>query len=261
MHEDHENTRRDGRLPDAVWERIGPLLPPRTPHPLGGHRPRVAERQALEALCSVRRTGCQWHARPEPGICARSAAQRRCHAWTAAGVCLALWKRGLGAYDAVPEMDWEGRAMAGAMTQAPLGGEQGGPASARAREARRSAPRPRRGGGPSACLPEGAGAERESARQAAGTDPSPAPRDVRGQRRGRCRGPRRARRIRVHRPPPSAGGRGPSADAGHRVPGAAVGRGAPAAVDESLPARADPLGQDRAQLLGGSSFGLGLYHV
>ena len=41
MPEDHENTRRDWRLPDELWERIVPLLPPRKLPPLGCHRPRV----------------------------------------------------------------------------------------------------------------------------------------------------------------------------------------------------------------------------
>jgi hypothetical protein len=41
MPEDPENTRCDGRLPDELWERMVPLLPPRKPHPWGCHRPRV----------------------------------------------------------------------------------------------------------------------------------------------------------------------------------------------------------------------------
>jgi hypothetical protein len=33
MPNDHEKTRRDWRIPDELWERIAPLLPPRKPHP------------------------------------------------------------------------------------------------------------------------------------------------------------------------------------------------------------------------------------
>jgi putative transposase len=54
----------------------------------------------MEAMVFVRRTGCQWQALQETGLCSRSAAHRRCQAWTAAGVCLALWPSGLGAYEA-----------------------------------------------------------------------------------------------------------------------------------------------------------------
>jgi hypothetical protein len=31
------------RIPDVLWERIVPLLPPRPDHPLGCHNPRVAD--------------------------------------------------------------------------------------------------------------------------------------------------------------------------------------------------------------------------
>ncbi len=50
------------RIPDALWERI-PLLPPERPTPTGG-RPRIPDRQALDAICSVLQTGCQWKALP-----------------------------------------------------------------------------------------------------------------------------------------------------------------------------------------------------
>jgi len=156
MQDDHAKARRDGRLPDAWWERIEPLLPPRKPHPLGCHRPRVDARKAMDAIFFVRRTGCQWHALHETGICSRSAAHRRFQAWTAAGGFLALWAKGLGAYDALQGMDWEWLAMDGAMTKAPLGGETGGQALDRPRQDWDQAPRahrrrwradwPRRGG-------------------------------------------------------------------------------------------------------------------
>ncbi len=32
------------RIPQALWERIAPLLPPRPLHPLGCHNPRVDDR-------------------------------------------------------------------------------------------------------------------------------------------------------------------------------------------------------------------------
>jgi transposase len=33
-----EKVRRDWRIPDELWARIEPLLPPRKAHPLGCHR-------------------------------------------------------------------------------------------------------------------------------------------------------------------------------------------------------------------------------
>ena len=37
------------RIPDELWERLQPLLPPAMPKPKGG-RPRLDDRQALEAI-------------------------------------------------------------------------------------------------------------------------------------------------------------------------------------------------------------------
>src|SRR5439155_4715931 len=95
MPDSHEQTRRDWRIPDALWERIAPLLPPRKPHPLGCHRPRVDDRKAMDAIFFVLRTGCQWNALNETGICSSSAAHRRFQEWTEADVFVALWEQGL----------------------------------------------------------------------------------------------------------------------------------------------------------------------
>jgi transposase len=126
MNDDHTQVRRDWRIPDALWDRIKPLLSPRKPHPLGCHRPRVDDRQAMEAIFFVFRTGCQWKALHETGLCSSSSAHRRFQEWTEAGVFLTLWKMGLADDDALHGIDWEGLAMNGAMTKAPLGGEKGG---------------------------------------------------------------------------------------------------------------------------------------
>jgi putative transposase len=114
------------RIPDALWCRIEPLLPPRPPHPLGCHNPRVADRKAMDAIFFVLRTGCQWGALDATGICSHSAAHRRFQEWAAAGVFVNLWATGLQEYDALKGLDWEWLAMDGAMTKAPLGGERTG---------------------------------------------------------------------------------------------------------------------------------------
>jgi transposase len=139
-----EKVRRDWRMPDGLWQRLVPLLPPRKPHPLGCHRPRVDDRRAMDAIFFVLRTGCQWNALNHTGICSSSAAHRRFQEWTEAGVFLALWQSGLAAYDALQGIDWEWLAMDGAMTKAPLGGEKGGQESHRSREDRDQAERPHR---------------------------------------------------------------------------------------------------------------------
>ena len=47
------------RIPDLLWQRIETLLPPRPPHPLGCHNPRVGDRRAMDAIFFVLRTACQ----------------------------------------------------------------------------------------------------------------------------------------------------------------------------------------------------------
>jgi len=103
-----------------------PLRPPRKPHPLGGHRPRVEARQARDAMFFVLRTGCQGKALPETDICSSRSAHRRFQEWTAAGVFRARLKSGLVAYEALQGIDGEWLARDGAMTQAPLGGKKVG---------------------------------------------------------------------------------------------------------------------------------------
>ena len=57
------------RIPDVVWARMEPLLPARPSHPLGCHNPRVPDRDAMNAILLVLRTGMQWNALDATGIC------------------------------------------------------------------------------------------------------------------------------------------------------------------------------------------------
>jgi transposase len=116
-------------MPDALWERLQPLLPPRPAHPLGCHRPRVDDRRAMDAIFFVLRTGCQWNALRATGICSSSSAHRRFQEWTQAGVFEHLWALGLQEYDELQEIQWAYQAMDGAMTKAPLGGGKNRPQS------------------------------------------------------------------------------------------------------------------------------------
>ncbi len=111
------------RIPDEFWKQMEPLLPPGKPHPLGCHNPRVPNRNAMNAILFVLRTGCQWNALNSTGICSSSSAHRRFLEWTEAGVFEEFWKRGLLEYDKLKGIDWSWLAMDGAMTKAPLGRE------------------------------------------------------------------------------------------------------------------------------------------
>jgi putative transposase len=119
--------RDDGwRMPDWLWGWIEPLLPPRPSHPLGCHNPRVADREAMNAILLVLRTGMQWNALDLTGPAGSSSSQRRFQEWRAAGVFHEIWRQGLLAYDKQVGIDWEWLAADGAITKAPLGGPKTG---------------------------------------------------------------------------------------------------------------------------------------
>jgi transposase len=118
-------TKDDGwRLSDKLWKQIEPLLPPRKPHPLGCHNPRVPDRDAMNAILFVLRTGCQWNALDATGICSCSSAYRRFREWAEAGVFDAFWSTGLVKYDRLKGIDWSWLSMDGAMTKAPVAGSK-----------------------------------------------------------------------------------------------------------------------------------------
>lgn len=120
--------RDDGwRIPDWLWEKIEPLLPPPPSHPLGCHRPRVPNRNAMNAILLVLRTGIQWNALDATVICSSSSAHRRFQEWEQAGVFAAIWREGLLEYDEKVGIDWSFLSADGAMTKAPLGGKETGP--------------------------------------------------------------------------------------------------------------------------------------
>ena len=118
-------TGNDGwRISDALWRQIEPLLPPPKKHPLGCHRPRVPDRNAMEAILYVSRTGCQWEALDRTDMCKHSSAHRRFTEWAEAGVFQKLWQKGLVKYNALKGIDWRWLSMDGAMAKSPLGGEK-----------------------------------------------------------------------------------------------------------------------------------------
>ena len=107
---------------DHLWAVLAPLLPRWVnTHPLGGGRPRVPDRKCANGIFYVLRTGCQWKALDQTGICSGSTAHLRFQQWVAAGVFLKLWQAGLDRYDELKGLDWSWLSMDGAMTKAPLG--------------------------------------------------------------------------------------------------------------------------------------------
>jgi len=121
----NEDINESYKIPDALWAEIESLLPPDNPKPKGG-RPRMDNRQAMNAIFYILRTGCQWNALPR-SMGASSTVHDRFQEWQKADVFHYMWKSGLEKYDALKGLDWEWQSMDGAITKAPLGGEKNRP--------------------------------------------------------------------------------------------------------------------------------------
>ncbi len=107
------------RCPDELWEKIEPLIPARpNTHRFGGGRPRVPDRQCMDGIIFVLRTGCQWKALDATAICSSSTAHRRFQEWEQAGFFEALWTRALADYDAEVGIDWDWLSIDGSMGKA-----------------------------------------------------------------------------------------------------------------------------------------------
>jgi putative transposase len=143
-------------LSDTLWARIEPLLPVHVPkpHPLGRHRRRIADRQVLNGIFFVLRTGCQWKALDATGLCKGSTAHSRFQEWVQAGVFARLWDEALQDYDDLVGLNFSWMALDGSLHKAPLGGEKNGSQPHGPRQRRRQAQPLDRGAG----HPGGAGA-------------------------------------------------------------------------------------------------------
>lgn len=118
------------RISKELWAVLEPLLPEHVnTHRFGGGRPRKPDRVCADGIFYVLRTGCQWKALDETGICPASTAHDRFQQWVKAGVFLKLWQAGVMQFDELKGIDWEWLSMDGAMTKAPLAGGENRPQS------------------------------------------------------------------------------------------------------------------------------------
>ena len=115
---------------DDLWAFLEALLPEHeNPDPWRRGRPRCNDRDAMNGIFFVLRTGCQWNALNATGICSSSTAHRRFQEWCQAGVFAKLWQAGLEVYEELQGLNWAWVSMDGAMTKPPLGGGENRPQS------------------------------------------------------------------------------------------------------------------------------------
>ena len=111
---------------DAVWAAIEPLIPvPTGSHPLGCHRPRVADRLCFWGILIRLVTGCSWvsvEAILERQVSDTTLRARR-DEWITAGVFDQLRAHALHAYDRVIGLDLGEVALDESLHKAPCGGE------------------------------------------------------------------------------------------------------------------------------------------
>jgi transposase len=111
------------QVSDEFLEFFQTLLPKRVnTHRFGGGRPRKPDRDCLNGILFVLRTGCQWKALDATKICPGSTAHDRFQEWEKAGVFAKLFDTALKRYDELRGIDWSFLSLDGAMTKAPLGG-------------------------------------------------------------------------------------------------------------------------------------------
>ena len=113
-------------IDDALWAALAPLLTPRPPRPKGG-RPPADDRDCLEGILYVLRSGCAWHLLPGryPSY---PTCWRRLRDWTAQGVWPRLQEVLLQRLHDAGRVDWSRAVIDSASVRALFGGPTPAPA-------------------------------------------------------------------------------------------------------------------------------------
>jgi len=111
-------------LKEEQWRRIEPLLPENKTGTKGG-RPWADNRQVIEGILWVLRSGARWRDLPErypsPSTC-----WRRLKYWEELGVWLDIWRAFLAELDERGYLDWEETFADGSFAPAKKGGHASG---------------------------------------------------------------------------------------------------------------------------------------
>jgi putative transposase len=124
MRTDRDPQHLSWELPDALWQRMEPLIPAKTGKT--GH-PRTGDLKRITAgIFYVLRTGMPWQACPRARFGPPSTVYDYFAQWVKAGVLARLWVEARAIYDDLQGLEWTWQSIEGAMTKAPLGGEATG---------------------------------------------------------------------------------------------------------------------------------------
>ena len=117
-------------LLEPLWDQFAALLPDRPvydpSHPLGCHKPRIADRIIFEKLIQVLRFGCSYVSIADC-TCGATTIRERRNEWIRAGIFADLKTIARESYDRMVGLALEELAVDGCITKAPGGGECAGP--------------------------------------------------------------------------------------------------------------------------------------
>ena len=112
---------------EPLWVQVAALLPTRqVHHPLGCHRPPIADRVIFDKLIQVLVVGCGYRQIAD-ATCSATTLRRRRDEWIALGLADRLRGAVLGAYDQLFGLQLDHRVVDSCITKAPCGGQVAGP--------------------------------------------------------------------------------------------------------------------------------------
>ena len=113
------------RVVDALWAAVEPQLPEREQrvHPLGCHRPRIADREVFEAILFRLVTGCSWDVAGRLGKGSETTLRTRYNEWNAHGVFDRLVQEAIEGYDRIVGVDLSDVSVDASLHKAPCGGD------------------------------------------------------------------------------------------------------------------------------------------
>lgn len=113
-------------LTEALWDNLFPLIPQRQDcHPLGCHRPRVADRLVFDRLLVLLTSGCSYQQASDKD-CSATTLRRRRKEWSNLGIGEDLEVLALTKYDQRFGLALSHISIDGCITKAPSGGEVAG---------------------------------------------------------------------------------------------------------------------------------------
>ena len=123
-------------LIEPLWDQFAALIPPHVDtHPLGCHRPRIADRVVFDKLLQVLVLGASYD-KASDSTCSATTIRTRCDEWIHAGVFDQLEQLCLDAYDQIVGLDLSNVTVDGCIVKAPCGGEAAGKSPVDARQTR-----------------------------------------------------------------------------------------------------------------------------